>query len=222
MKELKIKAQLREGRGKSEAKKLRQKGEIPCVIYGHGEPAISASVKEKDFLSLRKRNPYGVEVVNIEIKGKETFWSLVKSVQKNPITDEILHIDFQHLHKGEMITVDIPVKSEGIPVGEKEGGILEQVIHNIKVKVLPSKIPSVFTVDISNLKIGQAIHIKDINIGDAELEDNPERVVFNVVTPRVVEEVKPVEEIAKEEKPPEEEEKEGEKQKEEEKKEGGE
>lgn len=197
MKELKLKAKLRQGTGKGFAKKLRKNGEIPCVIYGHGEQAISASVWEKDFQDLIKRNPYGVGVVNLEIKGKETFWSVVKAIQKDPITDEVLHIDFQHLHKGEKITVDIPIKASGIPIGEKEGGMLEQVTHEVRVTVLPSKIFSVITVDVSQLTTGKSIHIKDIDIGDAELADNPERTVFHVVIPRVVEEVVPVvEEIA--------------------------
>lgn len=194
MKELKLKAKLREGRGKGFVKKLRKGGEIPCIIYGHGEPAVPSYVKEKDFENLIKNNPYGIGVVNIEIKGRETFWSVIKNIQRNPVTDEILHIDFQHLHKGEMITVDVPVKSSGKPLGEKEGGILEQVTHKVRVKVLPSKLFSLFTVDVSNLRIGKSIYIKDIDIGDAELDDNPERVVFHVVTPRVVEEIKPVEE----------------------------
>jgi len=192
MRELKLKAKLREGTGKGFAKKLRRNGEIPCVIYGHGEQAISASVMEKDFHDLVKRNPYGVGVVNLEIKGKETFWSVVKAIQKDPITDEVLHIDFQHLHKGEKITVDIPIKASGIPIGEKEGGMLEQVTHEVRVTVLPSKIFSVITVDVSQLTTGKSIHIKDIDIGDAELADNPERTVFHVVIPRVVEEVVPV------------------------------
>jgi len=168
MKELKLKAKLRQGTGKGFAKKLRRNGEIPCVIYGHGEQAISASVWEKDFQDLMKRNPY------------------------DPITDEVLHIDFQHLHKGEKITVDIPIKASGIPIGEKEGGMLEQVTHEVRVTVLPSKISSVITVDVSQLTTGKSIHIKDIDIGDAELADNPERTVFHVVIPRVVEEVVPV------------------------------
>jgi len=200
MKETRLKAKKREGTGKSFVKAMRRNGEIPCVIYGHGEPAIPASINTKDFEQIIKNNPTGIGVVNIEITGMETFWSLVKRVQKNPINDDIWHIDFQHLHKGETIIVDVPVRSKGTPVGEKEGGILEQVAHKIRVKVLPSKIISSINVDVSDLKIGQVIHIKDLDIGDAELDDNPDRVVLHVVRPRVVEEVKPEveEEVEKE------------------------
>jgi large subunit ribosomal protein L25 len=194
MKELKLKAKVREGRKKGFAKKLRRNGEIPCIVYGHGESAISVSITKKDFEDLIKRNPSGIGVVNLEIKGKETMWSMIKVIQHDPITDEVLHVDFQHLHKGEKITVNVPVKGVGIPVGEKEGGILEQVAHEIRIRVLPSKITPVYKVDVSHLTIGQAIHIKDIDIGEAELEDNPERTVFHIVTPRVIEEVAPVEE----------------------------
>ena len=198
MKELKLKAELREGKGKNFAKKLRKSGEIPCVIYGHGEPALSASVSKKDFEDIIKRNPTGVGVVNLEIKGKETFWSIMKVIQRDSISDEVLHIDFQHLHKGEKLIVDVPVKTSGVPVGEKEGGILEQVTHKIKVNVLPSNISPVFIVDVSQLEIGKSIHIKDVDIGEAELDDNPDRVVVHVVTPRVVEEVEPVTEEVEE------------------------
>lgn len=196
MKELKLKAKLRQGTGKAFAKKLRRNGEIPCVIYGHGEQAISACVSGKDFEDLIKGNPYGVGIVNLEIKDKETFWSIIKYIQRDPISEAVLHIDFHHLHKGEKITVDIPVKATGVPVGEKEGGILEQVTHEVRIKVLPSNITPVFSVDVSQLEIGQSIHLKDIDIGDAEMDDNPERTLFHVVTPRVVEEEKPaVEEV---------------------------
>jgi large subunit ribosomal protein L25 len=198
MKELKLKAELREGKGKNFVKKLRKSGEIPCVIYGHGEPALSASVRKKDFEDIIKRNPTGVGVVNLEIKGKETFWSIMKVIQRDSISDEVLHIDFQHLHKGEKLIVDVPVKTSGVPIGEKEGGILEQVAHKIRINVLPSNISSVFIVDVSQLEIGKSIHIKDVDIGDAELEDNPDRVVVHVVTPRVVEEVEPVTEEVEE------------------------
>lgn len=194
MKELKLKAEVREGKGKGFAKKLRRSGEIPCVIYGHGENAISVTIARKDFEDLMKKNPSGVGVVNLEIKGKETMWSMIKVIQRDPITDEALHVDFHHLHKGEKITVDVPVKAVGVPIGEKEGGILEQVTHEIRIRVLPSNITSVYKVDVSHLMIGETIHIKDIDIGEAELEDNPERTIFHIVTPRVVEEVAPVEE----------------------------
>ena len=149
MKELKLKAKLRQGTGKAFAKKLRRNGEIPCVIYGHGEQAISACVSGKDFEDLIKGNPYGVGIVNLEIKDKETFWSIIKYIQRDPISEAVLHIDFHHLHKGEKITVDIPVKATGVPVGEKEGGILEQVTHEVRIKVLPSNITPVFSVDVS-------------------------------------------------------------------------
>jgi large subunit ribosomal protein L25 len=110
----------------------------------------------------------------------------------------------------------------GVPIGEKEGGILEQVTHEIRVRVLPSKITSVYEIDVSHLMIGETIHIRDIDIGEAELEDNPERTIFHVVTPRVIEEVAPVEEELVEVAEGEEAEAEGEEEKEEkeEKKEG--
>lgn len=194
MKELKLKAKIREGRGKQFAKKMRGDGEIPCVIYGHGEEAIAISVASKSFDELLKKNPSGVGVVNIEIKDRETMWSMIKVIQRDPITEEILHVDFHHLHKGEKITVDVPVRGKGVPIGEKEGGILEQVAHEIRIRVLPSKIIPVFVVDVSNLSIGEAIHVRDIDIGEAELEDTADRTVFHVVTPRVIEEVEEVEE----------------------------
>lgn len=194
MKELKLKATVREGRGKGFAKKLRRGGEIPCIVYGHGEDAISVSIVRKDFEDLMKKNPSGVGVVNLEIKGQETMWSIIRDIQRDSISEEVLHVDFHHLHKGEKITVDVPVKALGTPIGEKEGGILEQVTHEIRVRVLPSKITSVYEIDVSHLTIGETIHIRDINIGEAELEDNPDRTVFHIVTPRVIEEVAPVEE----------------------------
>jgi large subunit ribosomal protein L25 len=192
MKELRLKAQMREGKGKGFAKKLRRGGEVPCIVYGHGERALSVVVKKKDFDELMKKNPSGVGVVNLDIKDKETIWSMIKDIQRDAITDDVLHVDFHHLHKGEKITVDVPVKAVGVPIGEKEGGILEQVVHEIRIKVLPSKIIPVFEIDVSHLGVGKSVHIRDVNIGEAELEDNPEKTVFHIVVPRVIEEVAPV------------------------------
>ena len=224
MKEIKIKTKIRKETGKEAVKRLRKEGWIPGILYGHGEATEPISV-EKSAPKLFNES----SILSIEVDGEASRKTLVKEIQRDFITGEVLHLDFQLIHEHENITIDVPIVLEGHAVGVKdEGGTLEHFLRSIQIHCLPSEIPQNFKVDVSQMKIGDTIHVRDLLIDKPNLsiEEDPEQTVLTLIPPKVEAEVEaptPEEEKEDEEKEPEiigkekkEEEKEEEKKKEEE------
>lgn len=177
---------------KGDVKRLRKQGKIPAVLYGHAEKTKEICVEMKDFRKVL--NILTREAITINLKiGSKNYVCVIKAIQHNPITDELLHIDFQHIHKKEKIKATVPIHPIGVPPGVEQGGILDVHLHEVVVKCLPDEMPAYIDVDISNLDIGQTIHLSDIKVQNVEFELSPETTVVSILVPRkVVEEVKPV------------------------------
>ena len=183
----------REKTGKGENGRIRRSGFTPCVIYG---PEISPNI-------LGKVNTREIERIlagrwestrlNVKLPDGREELCIIREAQRHPITDLPLHIDFLHLVKGRKINVNIPVEVVGRDdsQGIKDGGVLEAV-HELEVETLPMSIPDVITVDVSGLNIGDAIHVKDLVLGEnvTALAD-PDEVVAIVVTSRGIEDAEP-------------------------------
>jgi len=186
----------REKTGKGENGRIRRAGYVPCVIYG---PEISPNILGKVNTREIERILAGRwESTRLTVKlpdGREEL-CIIREAQRNPLTDQPLHIDFLHLVRGRKITVNIPVEVTGRDdsQGIKDGGVLEAV-HELEVETLPMSIPDVITVDVSGLNIGDAIHVSDLKLPEnvTALAD-PEEVVAIVVTSRGVEDAEPEEE----------------------------
>lgn len=183
MVEVKLKAYLREERGKQAAKRLRNSGMIPAVIYGHKEESIPISIESSELGRLLRQEKGDNVIVNLswDKKGKKT---IIKEVQRNPVTSEVIHVDFQHLIPTEKIEIDVPILLMGTPVGVKEGGLVEHVVRKISVRCLPKNIPSHLELDVSELKIGESVHVSDLTVKNGEILDRPEETVVTVITPR--------------------------------------
>jgi large subunit ribosomal protein L25 len=154
-------AEKREASNKGAARQLRRSGRIPAVLYGEGEPkAVSVDAKT---WATRFQNVSSNTIVQLKIE-KSEHSVLVKDTQYDILTGTTKHIDFYAIHAGQKLTTQIPVRLEGKPVGVREGGILEQKIEVLEVVCLPKDMPEYFSVDVSNLKIGDSIHVKDIVI----------------------------------------------------------
>jgi len=198
MKTLKI--EKRDKTGKVEAKRLRRDGKIPVIIYGHGEKTDHAMVSKKTLKSYL--HEHKEEIIKLGAgKGKNV---VVKEIQYDPITEEPIHIDFMHVHKGEKLKISIPVILENTPVGIKEGGILEQWVRKVEIECLPKDIPDEIRIDIGRLKIGESLHIKDLSVGEGvKILLPPEEAFVSVMPPRreeervIVEEEEVVEEAEK-------------------------
>jgi large subunit ribosomal protein L25 len=191
---------LREKVGKNTNKKLRRQGLVPSILYGRDIESIPIKIKEKEFKQIIEKSGQNV-IINLEViknETKDTFTVMIKEVQIHPLTSKFLHIDFQKISLEEKMVVTVPVHLIGESKGVKEGGILDQIIRDIEVKCLPTKIPQNIEIDVSELNIGDVIYVKDIKPPeDVEIVTEKEEVIVTVLAPAVVEvaeEVKPEEE----------------------------
>lgn len=187
-----LKIEKREEKGKSAARRLRRKGYIPAVAYGRGEKTIPIKVSAQRFTEFMKETHGEKAVIHLQI-GRSKKWAVVKDIARHPVYGTILHADFLLLHKGETITIKVPVILEGVPKGAKLGGILEQLMREVEIRSIPTKLPPHVSVDISELGLGDSVHVRDIEIKDAEILDDPDLPIATVLVPRRVE-VKELEE----------------------------
>ena len=139
-------------------KALRNQGKVPCVLYG-GEKQVYFSAIENDLNKLI--NTPDVFLVTFEIDGQE-FQSIVQDIQFHPVTDRIIHIDFLQVFEDKEVTVNIPVKLTGTPIGVRNGGNLVFRRRTIKTRAIPSNLPDAIELDIENIKIGKFIYIGEI------------------------------------------------------------
>nr|BCX01422.1 MAG: 50S ribosomal protein L25 [Bacteroidota bacterium] len=175
---LQLEARPREVR-KNEARRLRRQGWVPAVIYGHGEPTRHVAVRP---LALRPliygRKAY---LVRLLLPDSPPLMCISKEIQFHPVTDEPIHVDFQVLHAGEKVSLDVPIRLLGSARGVLEGGKLVQAMHVLRIRVLPSQIPDYIDVDVSELRIGQALHVRELPLPDyIEPEVDLDAVVVSV------------------------------------------
>ena len=139
-------------------------------------------------------------IVDLEVEGeKGSVQTLVREIQTHPWKANILHVDFLRIQKGVAVDVEIPINLVGTPEGVRvEGGSLEQIIHEIPIRCIPSKIPEVIEVDVSGMEVGDVLHVSDVSFDeDIEVTISQERTICSVAAPKAEEEV--VEEEADEE-----------------------
>jgi len=187
-----LKVERRTGTGKSVARRLRQQGRIPAIVYGEGEP-IPVAADPKSLLKALRTEAGENVILNLTIVDTDevTRKAMVKGVQVDPVSGIVLHADFLAISMERPIEVGVPVDLMGVARGVKEeGGIVEQILRELKVKCLPSAIPDRIQLDISTLSIGDVVHVKDLAIpGGVELLTDREQVVVTVAAA-------PVEEVA--------------------------
>jgi large subunit ribosomal protein L25 len=186
-------ARTRAERGKGPARQARRSGNIPCVLYGHGEASMPISIGTRDF-EIATRGKLGSNpIVSLKLDGNGSEYSaLVREIQRDPVSHEILHVDFLHISLTESIEVNVSVRLVGSPTGVKDhGGILEAILREIKVRCLPTRIPGHIDVDVAALGIGDSVHVRDIVVTDVEILTDPDATVATVVPPTVIEEKAP-------------------------------
>lgn len=177
--------------GKKATRAVRRAGNVPCVLYGHHTDSVSFQIPEASLKQLIYTTE--THVVNVKLDGKE-YSCILKDADLHPVTDRPIHADFLVLEAGEMVTLVVPVRYHGTPLGQKEGGNTQVILHEIEVRCLPQDIPAHIEVDIAGLNIGDAIHIEDLEVEGAEIIGRPEQTVVTVVAPRALEEVEEEEE----------------------------
>ena len=182
MEQLELKAKIRKTTGNGPARVLRQDGRIPAVLYGpKTEPAL-LSVEIRDLELIFKTGNVGQVLLNLVIQnGQEsTRPAMIKELQAHPVSGNFLHIDFYEIDLERKIRVGVPIVTTGNPIGVETGGLLQIVRREIEVLCLPTQIPESIEVDVSDLDVGDSIHVEEIQVeGDAEI---PADVNFTVIT----------------------------------------
>jgi large subunit ribosomal protein L25 len=197
MKAVPVKARKREATGKGAARQLRAIGSIPGILYGaHAEPtALELNQQEISVIMRKSTSEHILVDLTVADNGGEPTMALIREIQHEPITGDILHVDFLHISATQKIHITIPVTVVGIADGVKNfGGILQLISRELEIESLPADIPDMITVDVSNLGIGDAIHVRDIPAERVTFVTPGDRTVVSVVPPTVIKEVVSAEE----------------------------
>lgn len=176
MKSVSISAEKRVDLGKKEAKALRAAGKVPCVVYG-GENVQHFAATEIAFNNLvYTPNVYAVA---IDIEGT-TVNALIKEIQFHPVTDRILHVDFIELVPGKEVNTQIPVIITGSAIGVMNGGKLRKTLRKLSVRATPENLPDAITLDISSMRIGQKIYVRDVEANNFDILTSGNAVIVAV------------------------------------------
>ncbi len=176
--------------GKGAARRIRATGKIPGNVYGHGAAPMAIQADELQFRALISKISTENTLIDLRVGDEEPKSVLIREVQRHPYRPVILHVDFFEITAGEKIRVSVPVRLEGNPIGVRNGGILQVIRYELEIECLPRDIPSAFEVDISELKIGESLHIGDVGTGDVDVIEEDNLTVCMVVMPKAA----PVEE----------------------------
>lgn len=186
-------AQRREQHGKGPARQMRFNGRIPAVIYGRARNAESLSISANEIHQVLKDGATSSTVIEITLDGKSEN-VLMREIQRHPVSQTVQHVDFYAIRAGETITVNVSVHLAGVPNGVRNaGGTLDQVLREVTISVLPRHIPERVSLDVSELEIGQSLHVRDLDIPEAKVMIDAEATICSVIAPRVEEVEEPVE-----------------------------
>ncbi len=173
-------------RPSGKANALRRDGFVPGVVYGPAIESVAIAIARRDLLSLFSKITRSSRInLSLTEEGKtRDFDAFLKAVDYDAITDEPLHVDFYHPETEHPLRLDVPVRIVGEAPGTKAGGVLNVQFNTIPVHGLPKDIPALFTIDVSELGLGDAVHVREMDFGDVEVMLPPERTIVQVIAPR--------------------------------------
>ena len=185
MSEFKLAAENRSDAGKGAARRLRASGRVPAVLYGHGTKPQHLSVDARQF-GQALRTDAGVNVlVELEV-GRDRHLALAKEIQRHPVRNSLIHVDFIQVRRGEKVHVSVPVHLVGEAPGVREGGIAYQDLYQLNVEAEVTAVPEAVDADVSGLGIGDVLRVGDLEAPNGALIlDDPETPVVSVVAPTV-------------------------------------
>lgn len=179
-----LSASNRNDTGKGVARKLRSAGRTPAVIYGHGIAPRALSLDTHEFELLLEKVSYRTTVFELAVNGAKSN-ALIREIQRHPYRKEILHVDFQELIAGEKVTVMVPIAYVGSSIGVKEGGIIDQIMHDFTIRVDPMQIPAKIEVDVTSLAIGKSLHVGDVKMPEGvEVLDDADATICTCAAPK--------------------------------------
>ena len=159
-----LSAKTRQKAGSAESRRIRRSGRIPAVLYGRTGKAVSLDLDALEFI----RGTKGISestIVKVEVDGR-SYDAFVKNTQRNIIDGNILHVDFYEVESGVLLRAKVSLQINGNPIGVREGGILENPLHEIEVECLPKDLPERIVVDVSGLRVNQSLHVRDIPLAE--------------------------------------------------------
>ncbi len=192
-KQVKLSARPRSESGRNAVKQVRSRGGVPAVIYGSKNEPANLEVSRREIEALLSHAVGENILVDLEIEenGKKTNrLSLIQEVQHHPLRGEVLHVDFHAVSMTEKISAEVVIESFGEPDGVKNfGGLLEQSMRSLEISCLPQNLPEIIRVDVSAMKVGDSIHVRDLPLpAGVEAEADADLTVFIVAEPTVAEE----------------------------------
>lgn len=189
-----LQAEPRATSGKGTARSLRRSGKIPAVIYGHHRSPETLAVDSAAFLKLLGTITAGSTILDVTVGNGAPVKALIREIQRNPLkATDILHVDLYEVSANEKITLEVPVHIVGTADGVRNfGGVLDQVLHKLQIRVFPADIPASIDVDVTALGIGKSIFVRDIKLEKVEVLNEPSLPVCSVVAPRAEEAATPV------------------------------
>ena len=199
---IELKTNKRTATGNGPARRLRRTGQIPAVYYGPNSEPVLLSVNKNDLELVLKKGGIGQVILNLIIQNNGETLNLpamIKELQTHPVSRNFIHVDFYEIKMDRKITVKIPVTTTGVAKGVELGGILQIVRRELEVECLPLAVPESIVIDITDLDIGDSIHVGNISLeGDVEILEEDNRTVVTVLHPKLEEAEEPEGEEAEE------------------------
>jgi large subunit ribosomal protein L25 len=188
--------------GNGPARRLRQTGQVPAVLYGPKTESVLLSVNKNDLDLVLKKGRSSQIILNLVIQNNgETYTrpAMIKELQVHPVSRRYLHIDFYEIDMDRKITVGVRVVTTGKSVGVERGGILQIIRRELEVECLPFEVPESIVIDITDLDMGDSVHVEDISLdGDVEFLGESNLTVVTILTPKLEEEPEAEEEAEEE------------------------
>ncbi|KAA3608807.1 MAG: 50S ribosomal protein L25 [Calditrichaeota bacterium] len=195
MSEVVLSAEKRVDTGKSVARKLRREGKVPGVLYGGEEEPSSISMDKIELGRLLRKDH---SIINVKVDGADQR-AVIRDVQNHPVYGDVAHIDFMRVVAGQEITISVPLHQVGTAVGTKTGGQIATLLHELEISVLPRYMPENIEIDITDLEIGDAIRVKDLNLENMTIQNDEDELIVQVTMPRKEEEPEETDELGEEE-----------------------
>lgn len=193
MREIVVNAELRSEAGKGAARRTRSAGRIPAIVYGPETKPISVALEERAFHTAMK-GANTSSIISLQVDGKVNK-VILREIQRDPVTSKIVHMDFHAISMTKPLHISIPIHFVGIPEGVKtDGGIMQSTMREVEISCLPADIPEHFEIDVSELGIGDSIHLGDLKIPKAEFLADGKRTVVVISAPTVIKETVTAEE----------------------------
>ena len=187
MEVIKLTAAKREGSGKGDARKLRETGFIPGILYGPEIDPASISVNTLELGTLYRLEGASSRLIDLNFDNEKNGRKvIIREIQRDPVTGVFRHIDLYQVSMTKKLNITARIELVGIPAGVKLGGILQHIIRDLEISCLPSNIPDKIEVDVSEMEIGDSIHVSDISLEKMDVLIAQQRTIATVVPPTVV------------------------------------